>query len=97
MQKKDNKRTSGAAADAAAKKPKTEEAGSPALCTDVLKNEHGVIKDESKSIWDTKQFHKPRVPKPKIMGSILENIGETPIVRMERLSKNLGIECELRA
>jgi cystathionine beta-synthase len=61
-------------------------------------NEHGVVKDESKSLFDQKnaQFHKKRVPRPKIMGSILENIGETPIVRLERLSKNLGIECELR-
>jgi cystathionine beta-synthase len=34
---------------------------------------------------------------PKIMASVLENIGNTPLVRMERLCKTEGIECELLA
>ncbi len=39
----------------------------------------------------------PRVPKKKIMDSILDNIGDTPMVRVSRLCKNEGIHCEVLA
>jgi cystathionine beta-synthase len=39
----------------------------------------------------------PVNPKPKILSSILEHIGNTPLVRVERLSKNAGVECEVLA
>jgi hypothetical protein len=31
------------------------------------------------------------------MGSILENIGLTPMVRINKIGKKEGIECEIRA
>eukprot|EP00461_Guttulinopsis_vulgaris_P000631 UN00631 len=34
---------------------------------------------------------------PKIMSSILENIGRTPLVRINQIAKDEGIECELLA
>lgn len=34
---------------------------------------------------------------PKIMSSILENIGRTPLVRINNIAKDEGIECELLA
>lgn len=39
----------------------------------------------------------PRTPKPKMMDSILDNIGETPMVRVSRLAEKEGLECELCA
>jgi len=41
--------------------------------------------------------HLPSLPKPKIMNTILENIGQTPMVRINKISKDEGIECELLA
>ena len=41
-------------------------------------------------------LHKPyRAAEPKILSSILEHIGNTPLVRAERLCQKEGIECEL--
>ena len=37
-----------------------------------------------------------RKPEPKILSSILEHIGNTPLVRLERLAKSEGLQCELR-
>lgn len=37
----------------------------------------------------------PRQPKPKIMDNILENIGNTPMVRVNRIGKSFGLKCEL--
>jgi cystathionine beta-synthase len=36
-------------------------------------------------------------PKPKIMDSILDNIGNTPLVRVSRLASNENISCEVLA
>ncbi len=36
-----------------------------------------------------------RTPKPKIMNTILENIGNTPLVRINSISKKEGVQCEL--
>ncbi len=40
---------------------------------------------------------RPRVPRKKIYDSILEHIGETPLVRLNRLMASEGLECELLA
>jgi len=40
---------------------------------------------------------RPRQPKKKIMDSILDNIGDTPLVRVSRLCATEGIECEVLA
>ena len=36
-----------------------------------------------------------RTPKPKIMGSILENVGNTPMVRLNKLPQAEGLQCEV--
>lgn len=41
--------------------------------------------------------HVPLAPKPKIMASVLENIGNTPLVRINNITKSLGIKCEILA
>lgn len=41
--------------------------------------------------------HKERGPRPKIYNSILEQIGDTPLVRLSNIAKHYGIECELLA
>jgi len=41
--------------------------------------------------------HKPVVPKPKIMNTILDNIGNTPLVRINKIAEAEGIKCELLA
>ena len=37
----------------------------------------------------------PRTPKPKTMGSILENVGNTPMVRLNKLPQAEGLQCEV--
>lgn len=34
-------------------------------------------------------------PRPKILNNILENIGQTPLVRINRIAKEEGLKCEL--
>lgn len=41
--------------------------------------------------------HNPITPPPKIMDSILDHIGNTPLVRLNRIPKLEGIECEILA
>jgi len=41
--------------------------------------------------------HVESKPEPKILNSILEHVGNTPLVRLERLSKSEGVKCELLA
>ena len=38
-----------------------------------------------------------RKGEPKILNSVLERIGNTPMVRLDRLMKSEGLECELLA
>lgn len=42
-------------------------------------------------------FYLSPMEAPKIMNSILENIGRTPLVRINNIAKDEGIECELLA
>mmetsp|Transcript_15954 Transcript_15954/g.16694 ORF Transcript_15954/g.16694 Transcript_15954/m.16694 type:complete len:529 (+) Transcript_15954:134-1720(+) len=39
----------------------------------------------------------PRIPRPKILPNILYNIGETPLVRVNRIAEKEGLKCELLA
>jgi len=41
--------------------------------------------------------HIPVTPKPKIMKNILENIGNTPLVKINKIAESEGITCELLA
>ena len=35
--------------------------------------------------------------KPKIMSSILENVGLTPLIRLNKVHYSEGVKCEIRA
>jgi cystathionine beta-synthase len=39
----------------------------------------------------------PRQPVPLIMSTVLEKIGETPMVRINNISKKEGVKCEILA
>ncbi|KAI8371432.1 cystathionine beta-synthase [Radiomyces spectabilis] len=41
--------------------------------------------------------HESLTPKPKIMNTILDNIGNTPLVRITKIAKEEGLQCELLA
>ncbi|KAI9317762.1 cystathionine beta-synthase [Dichotomocladium elegans] len=44
------------------------------------------------------EFHHVKSgPRPKILGTILENIGQTPLVRINKIGKEEGLKCELLA
>jgi hypothetical protein len=38
-----------------------------------------------------------RTPEPKICSTILEHIGNTPVVRINNIGKSAGLKCELLA
>jgi cystathionine beta-synthase len=40
--------------------------------------------------------HIPVQSRPKIMDTILDNIGNTPMVRINKITQEEGIECEIR-
>lgn len=42
-------------------------------------------------------FTKPRAPAPKILPDILSRIGETPLVRINKIGKSFGLECDILA
>ncbi|KAH7482431.1 hypothetical protein KRP22_008314 [Phytophthora ramorum] len=41
--------------------------------------------------------HRPRQTEPKILNSILDHVGNTPLVRLSTIAKKAGLECELLA
>lgn len=41
--------------------------------------------------------HIPLAPRPKICDTILDNIGNTPMVRINKISASAGLQCELLA
>ncbi|KAG2225171.1 hypothetical protein INT45_009500 [Circinella minor] len=41
--------------------------------------------------------HVPSVPRPKILNTVLDNIGQTPLVRINKIGKEEGLKCELLA
>ncbi|KAI9275828.1 cystathionine beta-synthase [Phascolomyces articulosus] len=41
--------------------------------------------------------HVKSVPRPKILNNILDNIGQTPLVRINKIGKEEGLKCELLA
>ena len=42
-------------------------------------------------------YHDLLKPKPKVLSNILEQIGDTPLVRLNRIPKQMGIKCEVLA
>jgi len=50
---------------------------------------------KAKSSSESPHNHIPLKPKPKIMDSILDNIGNTPLVRLNRIPKAEGLQCEV--
>lgn len=41
--------------------------------------------------------HRESKPEPKILNTILEHVGNTPLVRLNKIAKKAGLECELLA
>ncbi|GLE07827.1 hypothetical protein PINS_up023420 [Pythium insidiosum] len=41
--------------------------------------------------------HRERRAEPKILNTILEHVGNTPLVRLNKIAKKAGLECELYA
>jgi len=61
--------------------------GLPSKCTFSLES----------SLEDSPHRHRKLCPTPKIMTNILENIGNTPLVRVNNIGKNDGVKCEMLA
>ncbi|KAJ1904827.1 cystathionine beta-synthase [Tieghemiomyces parasiticus] len=57
---------------------------------------HGPVGDASTG-RTIPHFHQPRVPKPKIMDSILDQVGDTPLIRLNKIPAEEGLECEVLA
>ncbi|DAZ95578.1 TPA: hypothetical protein N0F65_006064 [Lagenidium giganteum] len=41
--------------------------------------------------------HRPSTPEPKILNTILDHVGNTPLVRLNKIAQKAGLECELLA
>ncbi|XP_053409022.1 cystathionine beta-synthase-like isoform X2 [Mercenaria mercenaria] len=52
---------------------------------------------QAKSMAESPHRHVPLKPKPAIMSTILDNIGNTPLVRLNRIPKSTGLQCEVLA
>ncbi|CEG66358.1 Putative Cystathionine beta-synthase [Rhizopus microsporus] len=52
---------------------------------------------ELKRIFDQFNHKHNSAPAPKISNTILDNIGRTPLVRINKISKEAGLKCELLA
>ncbi|XP_052804338.1 cystathionine beta-synthase-like isoform X2 [Mya arenaria] len=52
---------------------------------------------QASSIKESPHIHLPVKPRPAIMSSVLDNIGNTPLVRLNRLPASEGIQCEVLA
>ncbi|TGZ58932.1 hypothetical protein CRM22_009349 [Opisthorchis felineus] len=48
-------------------------------------------------ISQSPHFHKPFVQRPKIFKDVIELIGHTPLVRLNRIPQSEGLECEFLA
>lgn len=42
-------------------------------------------------------IHRPSKPEPKILDTILDHIGNTPLVRLNKIPQSLGVTCEVLA
>ncbi|CAI9722487.1 cystathionine beta-synthase-like isoform X2 [Octopus vulgaris] len=51
----------------------------------------------SKKVEDSPHLHKSVKPRPKILDNILQNIGNTPLVRINRITQKEGVKCEVLA
>ncbi|XP_021364962.1 cystathionine beta-synthase-like isoform X1 [Mizuhopecten yessoensis] len=52
---------------------------------------------EAKSMKESPHRHVPLAPRPKLMSTVLENIGNTPLVQINRIAQKEGIKCRLFA
>lgn len=49
---------------------------------------------QAKSMDESPHIHIPLKPKPAIMESVLENIGDTPLVKLNKIPASEGLQCE---
>jgi cystathionine beta-synthase len=72
-------------------------------CTDIEEQLRRRRADGQKCTWHlgttepNPHSSHPRVPRPKILPDILSNIGETPMVKINKISAKEGLKCELFA
>lgn len=52
---------------------------------------------DAKSMTESPHRHVPLTPRPKIMSTVLDNIGHTPLVQINRIAQKEGIKCQLLA
>ncbi|XP_033757822.1 cystathionine beta-synthase-like isoform X2 [Pecten maximus] len=52
---------------------------------------------EAKSMKESPHRHVPLAPRPKVMSTVLDNIGNTPLVQINRIAQKEGIKCGLYA
>eukprot|EP00105_Crassostrea_gigas_P020489 XP_011439282.1 PREDICTED: cystathionine beta-synthase isoform X6 [Crassostrea gigas] len=52
---------------------------------------------EAKSMKESPHIHKELKPKPKIMPNVLYNIGNTPLVKVNRITQEENIPCDVYA
>ena len=50
-----------------------------------------------RAMADSPHYHTVLTKSPKILPDILRKIGNTPMVRINKISKNAGLKCELLA
>lgn len=50
---------------------------------------------QAKSIDESPHIHLKLKPKPAIMNSVLENIGDTPLVQLNKIPTSEGLQCEV--
>ncbi|CAG8568926.1 11740_t:CDS:2, partial [Scutellospora calospora] len=59
--------------------------------------------NETKCTWATStayphpHHHEEHLPEPPILDSVLDHIGNTPLVKINKITKSEGIECEILA
>jgi len=49
------------------------------------------------TVADSPHIHKELQARPKVLSNVLEAIGRTPLVRVNNITKSLGIQCEILA
>ncbi|CAG8622286.1 11800_t:CDS:2 [Ambispora leptoticha] len=55
------------------------------------------MSDIHKCTWSVPHKHQKSLPEPPILDTILDHIGNTPLVRINNITKSEGIECEILA
>lgn len=61
--------------------------GKPSKCTFTVESD----------LTTSPHVHKKPTPRPEVMSTILQNIGNTPLVKVNNIGKSAGLDCEILA